>query len=110
MPHYSRASSFLILFAVVALLIIRQFGTKRDRSRGTLIIVLGLILGGGLSFGVGTGFNSLAPHQKVRIELFFMFITSTYISSVFAIFDLVWIYKLIRRKLFYNSLKKNTCY
>lgn len=60
----------LILFAVVALLIIRQFGTKRDRSRGTLIIVLGLILGGGLSFGVGTGFNSLAPHQKVRIELF----------------------------------------
>jgi rod shape determining protein RodA len=60
----------LILFAIVALLIIRQFGTKRDRSRGTLIIVLGLILGGGLSFGVGTGFNSLAPHQKVRIELF----------------------------------------
>jgi rod shape determining protein RodA len=29
-----------------------------------------LILGGGLSFGVGAGFNSLAPHQKVRIELF----------------------------------------
>jgi rod shape determining protein RodA len=60
----------LILFAIVALLFIRQFGTKRDRSRGTLIIVLGLILGGGLSFGVGAGFNSLAPHQKVRIELF----------------------------------------
>jgi rod shape determining protein RodA len=60
----------LILFAIVALLIIRQFGSKRDRSRGTLIIVLGLILGGGLSFGVGAGFNSLAPHQKVRIELF----------------------------------------
>jgi rod shape determining protein RodA len=60
----------LILFAIVALLFIRQFGTKRDRSRGTLIIVLGLILGGGLSFGVGAGFSSLAPHQKVRIELF----------------------------------------
>jgi rod shape determining protein RodA len=60
----------LVLFAIVALLIIRQFGSKRDRSRGTLIIVLGLILGGGLSFGVGAGFNSLAPHQKVRIELF----------------------------------------
>lgn len=60
----------LILFAIASLLIIRQFGSKRDRSRGTLIIVLGLILGGGLSFGVGAGFNSLAPHQKVRIELF----------------------------------------
>lgn len=60
----------LILFAIVALLFIRQFGTKRDRSRGTLIIVLGLILGGGLSFGVGAGFSSLAPHQKDRIELF----------------------------------------
>ena len=60
----------LILFAIASLLIIRQFGSKRDRSRGTLIIILGLILGGGLSFGVGAGFNSLAPHQKVRIELF----------------------------------------
>lgn len=60
----------LVLFAIVALLFIRYFGTKRDRSQGTLIIVLGLILGGGLSFGVGAGFSSLAPHQKVRIELF----------------------------------------
>jgi rod shape determining protein RodA len=60
----------LVLFAIVALLIIRQFGSKRDRSRGTLIIVLGLILSSGLSFGVGAGFNSLAPHQKDRIELF----------------------------------------
>ena len=60
----------LILFAIVALLFIRQFGSKRDRSRGTLIIIIGLILGGGLSFGVGAGFSSLAPHQKDRIELF----------------------------------------
>jgi rod shape determining protein RodA len=60
----------LILFAIVALLFIHQFGSKRDRSRGTLIIIIGLILGGGLSFGVGAGFSSLAPHQKDRIELF----------------------------------------
>jgi len=60
----------LILFAIVSMLLIRQFGTKRDRSRGTLIIVLGLVLGGGLSLGVGAGFSSLAPHQKDRIELF----------------------------------------
>ena len=60
----------LFLFGIISLLIIRRFGTKRDRSRATIIVVLGLILGGGLSLGVGAGFNSLAPHQKDRIELF----------------------------------------
>jgi rod shape determining protein RodA len=60
----------LLLLGIIALMFIRRFGTKRDRSRATVIIVIGLILGGGLSFGVGTGFNSLAPHQKDRIELF----------------------------------------
>jgi rod shape determining protein RodA len=60
----------LLLFGAAALLFFRRFGTKRDRSRATVIIVIGLLLGGGLSFGVGTGFNSLAPHQKDRIELF----------------------------------------
>jgi rod shape determining protein RodA len=60
----------LLLFGILALLFIRRFGTRRDRSRATVIIVIGLILAGGLSFGVGTGFNSLAPHQKDRIELF----------------------------------------
>jgi rod shape determining protein RodA len=60
----------LLFFGIAALLFIRRFGTKRDRSRATVIILIGLVLGGGLSFGVGTGFNSLAPHQKDRIELF----------------------------------------
>jgi rod shape determining protein RodA len=60
----------LLFLGVSSLLFIRRYGTKRDRSRATVIIVLGLVLGGGLSFGVGTGFNSLAPHQKDRIELF----------------------------------------
>jgi rod shape determining protein RodA len=60
----------ILLFGIVSLLIIRRFGTKRDRSRATIIVVLGLILGGGLSLGVGAGFDSLAPHQKDRIELF----------------------------------------
>ena len=60
----------LFVLAVVALIFIRRFGTRRDRSRATVIIILGLLLGGGLSFGVGTGFSSLAPHQKDRIELF----------------------------------------
>jgi len=60
----------LLLFGIISLLIIRRFGTKRDRSRATIIVVLGLVLGGGLSLGVGAGFGSLAPHQKDRIELF----------------------------------------
>lgn len=59
----------LLIFGLVSLLVIRRFGTKRDRSRATIIVVLGLILGGGLSLGVSVGFNSLAPHQKDRIEL-----------------------------------------
>ena len=60
----------LLFLGISSLVFIRRYGTKRDRSRATVIIVLGLVLGGGLSFGVGTGFNSLAPHQKDRIELF----------------------------------------
>jgi rod shape determining protein RodA len=60
----------LSVIALVAFLFVRQFGSKRDRSRAGVVIVLGLILGGGLSFGVGKGFSSLAPHQKDRIELF----------------------------------------
>lgn len=59
----------ILLFGIVSLLFIRRFGTKRDRSRATVVVLLGLILGGGLSLGVGAGFNSLAPHQKDRIEL-----------------------------------------
>jgi rod shape determining protein RodA len=60
----------LIVVAVLAFLFIRQFGSKRDRSRAGVVILLGLILSGGLSLGVNVGFSSLAPHQKDRIELF----------------------------------------
>ncbi len=41
-------------------------------------------------------------------ELFFMFITSTYISSICSIFDIVWIFKLIKRWKFRRDLKNNT--
>lgn len=61
---------FLFVFGIIALLFVRQFGTKRDRSRATVVVILGLVLGGGLSLGVNKGFSSLAEHQKDRIELF----------------------------------------
>ena len=55
---------------IVAILFIQRFGNKRERTRMIIIILLGFTLTGGLSFTVGKSFNSLAPHQKDRIELF----------------------------------------
>ena len=55
---------------ILALLFIQRFGNKRERTRMIIIILLGFTLTGGLSFTVGKSFNSLAPHQKDRIELF----------------------------------------
>ena len=59
----------LLFFGVASFIIVRRFGSKRDRSRATIIIIIGLLLAGGLSFGVSKGFSGLAPHQKDRIEL-----------------------------------------
>ena len=60
----------LIILSIIGIAFIRQFGSKRDRSRVSAVILLGLVLGGGLSYTVDAGFGSLAPHQKDRIELF----------------------------------------
>ncbi|MEY3127114.1 MAG: hypothetical protein RL273_1285 [Bacteroidota bacterium] len=60
----------LIILSIIGITFIRQFGSKRDRSRVSAVILLGLVLGGGLSYTVDAGFGSLAPHQKDRIELF----------------------------------------
>ena len=60
----------LIILSMIGIAFIRQFGSKRDRSRVSAVILLGLVLGGGLSYTVDAGFGSLAPHQKDRIELF----------------------------------------
>lgn len=62
--------SFLAIVSSGGILFVRQFGSKRDRSKVTFVLLLGLILGGGLSYTVDFGFESLAPHQKDRIELF----------------------------------------
>ena len=60
----------LIILSIIGIAFIRQFGSKRDRSRVSAVILLGLVLGGGLSYTVDAGFGSLEPHQKDRIELF----------------------------------------
>jgi len=60
----------LIILSIIGIAFIRQFCSKRDRSRVSAVILLGLVLGGGLSYTVDAGFGSLAPHQKDRIELF----------------------------------------
>lgn len=60
----------ILIFSVLSILFLQRFSAKRERSRGTVIIVLGFILTSGLSFIVDHGFNSLATHQKDRIELF----------------------------------------
>ena len=62
--------SFLVILSIFGIALIRQFGSKRDRSKVTIVILLGLLLGGGLSYTVDVGFGSLASHQKDRIELF----------------------------------------
>ncbi|MBM3419456.1 MAG: hypothetical protein FJY17_11145 [Bacteroidetes bacterium] len=61
---------FLAIVSVIGILLIQQFGNKREKGRMILIILLGFGLLGGLSFSVGKAFNSLAPHQRDRIELF----------------------------------------
>jgi rod shape determining protein RodA len=62
--------STLLIFSILAILFLQRFSAKRERTRGTVIIVLGFILTSSLSFVVDSGFNSLATHQKDRIELF----------------------------------------
>ena len=62
--------SFLVILSIFGIALIRQFGSKRDRSKVTIVILLGLVLGGGLSYTVDVGFGRLASHQKDRIELF----------------------------------------
>ena len=62
--------SFLVILSICGIGFIRQFGSKRDRSKVTVVILLGLVLCSGLSYTVDAGFGSLASHQKDRIELF----------------------------------------
>ena len=62
----------LTLFVISLLIVvfIFQFGSKRERGKLSIAVLIGFILSAGLSFSVGKVFVGLAPHQKDRIELF----------------------------------------
>lgn len=59
----------LFLISVLAYVIMRIIFTKRDRKRAFIIAFIAFVLSAGLSAVVYVGFDSLAPHQKARIEL-----------------------------------------
>ncbi len=45
--------------------------------------------------------------QGLIRDFFFLFVTNSYLSSIFNFFDLVWGYRLLRRWLFERKLKNN---
>lgn len=60
----------LIILAILALVISRLLGAKRERKRVLFVVLIGFVLAAGLSAIVNFGFQGLAEHQKDRIELF----------------------------------------
>lgn len=60
----------LFLISVAGILFIQKFGTKREKVKVRLIIVLSFIVGSASSYFVEYSFVHLADHQKDRIELF----------------------------------------
>ena len=60
----------LFLISVLGILFIQKFGTKREKVRIRLIIILSFLVGSASSYFVEYSFVHLADHQKDRIELF----------------------------------------
>jgi rod shape determining protein RodA len=60
----------LFLLALISYFILRWVSSKRDRSKVTVIVLIGFIMAAGISTTVNVGFQGLAIHQKERIELF----------------------------------------
>jgi len=59
----------LTIFAIICLIILRFISSRRERNRASLVVLIGFILAAGLASLVNYGFQGLASHQKVRIEL-----------------------------------------
>ncbi len=60
----------LFVISIIGYFILRMFSVKRDRNKVTAIVLIAFILSAGISALVNFGFESLAIHQKERIELF----------------------------------------
>jgi rod shape determining protein RodA len=60
----------LIFIAIISIVIFRKISAKRDRKKVTLVLLIGFLLLTSISFFVNFAFQSLAKHQKDRIELF----------------------------------------
>lgn len=69
-PGFYGLVFFLFIFCAVGYGLLRLILSKRDRGRALIIAVLGFVLSTSISGAVNFSFDSLQPHQKVRIELF----------------------------------------
>ncbi len=60
----------LTVIALTAYFFLRWIASKRQRGKIVLIVVIAYLIAIGISSSVNFGFQSLAEHQKDRIELF----------------------------------------
>lgn len=58
------------ILGIVAMISLRFVSAKREQNKASLVIVIGFVLSSILASIVNFGFQGLASHQKVRIELF----------------------------------------
>ena len=69
-PGFIGVIGTLFVMTIISYFILRFFVAKRDRSRITMIVILGFVLCSLISSIVNFGFQGLRKHQKDRIELF----------------------------------------
>lgn len=70
LPGYGSVVASIVIFALIALGVLRFVSSKREKRRASLVVLLGVLLAIGLTSVVNYGFQGLAEHQKDRIELF----------------------------------------
>jgi rod shape determining protein RodA len=69
-PGFFGVLGALLALAVFSYMILRWYASKRERSRITMIVIIGFVLCASISSVVNFGFQGLRKHQKDRIELF----------------------------------------
>jgi len=69
-PGFFGVFASLFAFSVLAFIVLRYVSSKRERKNATLIVIIGFILSVTIASSVNFLFQSMASHQKDRIELF----------------------------------------